>query len=499
MSRKQILKAAQSALNTVSVQAARHDPGAWDLANWMCEHIHTKHGGKYSKYSFEGYEPYLVIANTIHEDEVNWFLKGTQVGFSTFFIALALYTPHWRGLDAAYCLPDKVMIKPFMKTRFGDEQVERDRELKGAYNQHESDLYYDCGPNFLYFLGANVLTEQLSRPLEEIFYQSSLNKEPVPPCVRKAGDEWSIICVKCGRKINRARDGRWVAKYPDREIQSYRIPQLIIPGLQLNRLMARWQRSQAKRSKRAKLHSSCLAIPDAGDLQRITKAHLASLKQDFPMRKQSQWSVGGMDMGDICHIVFFEFADEAYRAIWWQTLDGDNVAESAAALIRSMNCAAFVVDGMPLTTEARKFAYEFPGVVHLSYYRGDAMKEGEREHQGKEYSIITQDREQALDDYCDLFQNTDNPNILFPAHVIEDGRRLDFEESDFAAHHIRGSQKEEVKDARSGKIITKYKKHIPNHYFHAGNYAAAAGALLLNERAAFVGVPPVFGDLFTRG
>lgn len=559
---RDVLKSASAALAAVAIQSSVDE---WAFPEWIVKHITVKHAGRQYPYSFAGFEPYLEIAKNLHNHDENWFLKGTQIGFSTLMIGWNLYLPKWKGLDCGYALPDKVNIKPFMKTRFGKEQIQVSSVLGQYYEEHETELFYSAGQNYVYFLGANVITDTMTRPmeqlsldevtvmdkdmieliqerldaasfgqvngfaremypggpadagyqsgsqnrymficphckyeqnLEDIFYTSSINHEPLPGCVKKVGNDWQIACVKCGRTYPREGNGRWVAQFPNRDINSYRLPQLIFPGMNLNKVMRRWEKSATKKSKRAKLHSSMLGIPDAGDLQRITIDTLRQLKRNYSMQDRADWSVGGMDMGDICYIYFCDFVDDILRVIWWQELDSDCVEEKASELIERMNCALFVMDGMPLTTTARKIAYRFPDIVYLNYYRGNELTEKDADHLGQEYKTLTQDREQALDDYCDLFNPT-RPAIIFPALCYDsDGREVAFEDSVCAMHHIRGSQKDEIQDNKLGKTVFKFKKHIPNHFFHAGNYAATAAALLAKAERSFSGGIPVFGNFF---
>lgn len=559
---KDVLKTASKVLARKSISDKRKSD-EWNFAAFLLENIWVKEAGSVKHYSFNGYEPMLQIVNNMHIHREAWFLKGTQIGFSTMFIGWNLYLPDRRGLDCGYGLPDKVMIKPFMKTRFTKEQIENSPALAAAYETHETELYYDCGSHYLYFLGVNVLSETMSRPmeqlsldevtiiekdaielieerldassfgqlngfaremypggpadagfqsgtqfvyifrcphcrheqnLEELFYKSSLNGDRHPGCVAQINGLWAMVCEKCAKPYSRAGTGAWVAKHPDREVVSYRLPQLLFESKPLDRLMSKWLRSATRKSKRAKLHSSMLAIPDAGDLQRISIDTLRQLKRDYPMQARCEFTVGGMDMGDLCYAVFGTFAgDGTLRTIWWEVIDSDHVVERVSQRIIDLNTMCFVLDGMPLTTEARRIAYAFPDIVYLNYYRGTEMKEDEREHLGNEYKIITQDREDALDSYCDLFNPT-RADIQFPARVIDtNGAEVAFEDSEFAFQHVRGSQKDEVEDNRLGKKIFKFKKHIPNHFFHAGNYMATAAAMLAREEAKFSGVAPIFG------
>ncbi|MFQ5631397.1 MAG: hypothetical protein ACE5I1_21705, partial [bacterium] len=555
----QVLQHAKKAVKNVNISSRKREPEKWDFANWLTGHIKTKHAGRQVKYDFQGYEPFLDIANEIHKYPQNWFLKGTQIGFSTLMIGWNLYLPYWRGYDCGYGLPDKIIVKPFMKTRFGKEQIEGNKDLAWIYNAHESDMYYDCGAHYLYFLGVNVLSEQLTRPIdqisldevtiikkdaietieermdksdfaqlngfarelypggpadqgfqegrqnvrmfkcpacnewqniEEVFYNSSLNGERTPGCVIKIDNDWRIVCVKCQKPYSRAQCGHWVAKHPDRDFNSYRLPQLIFDGMNLNRFMQRWHASHGKKSRRAKRHSSGLAIPDAGDLQRINKDTLAKLTRDYKMQRSARWTVGGMDMGNICWPVFSTQDDgsDLLRTLWFQEVDSDHVFEIVSKLIVDLNCIKFVIDALPLTTEARRLAYAFPGIVVLNYYQGKELQEKEGDHLGKEYDYITQDREQCLDGYCDAL-TPDNPSLVFPKTAFDsDGRETAFEDSTFALHHLRGSQKDEIEDNRLGKKVPQFKKHVPNHYFHSMAYLWTAYCMITQQRNQFVGV-----------
>jgi len=480
-------------------------------------------------------------------------------------IAWNLYLPYWKGLDSGYALPDKVMIKPFMKTRFTEEQIEQNQELQDIYKMHESDLYYSTGRNYIYFLGANVLSEGMSRPmeqlsldevtiiskenielmedrlgaasfgqlngfameiypqgpadegflsgrqnvmlfkcphcnhddqnLEEIFYQSTMDKQITPKCVKQIDGQWQVVCIKCGKPYSRSENGRWVARYPGRDINSWRIPQLIMEGLSLQRMMRRWLKTSNKKAARSHLHATVCAIPDAGDLQGIQKEDLLKLKADYPMRPTARWSVGGCDTGNTCYIVFKGFVDGKIQYLFWAPVDSDRLVETAAKYIRALNCKKFVIDYKPLTPEVRKLQRMFPGIVVAHEYREGGLEEKQKEHEGREYDFVEEEREEALDEYDDLL-TTDPPKVMMPAQVLGDtGGLVDLEDSPFAKHHYKGSQKDEIEDKRLGKKVFKHKKNVENHFYHAGSYAFTAFRLMLKDAAEFTGMIPIFGQL----
>jgi len=555
--RTQILDQTRTIIKNFAVVANRDE---WHFKEWLLKHIRVKSGRNIIPYSFEGYEPYLDVIENVHKYPENWYMKGTQIGFSTWEIGYNLYLPHWKGLDSGYALPTKTMIKPFMKTRFGQEQIELNEALSAAYQMHETDLYYSAGSNFLYFLGANNLEEGMSRPmevisldevtiikpdqiemmedrlgaasfgqlngfameiypqgpteigfesgrqnlmlfkcphcgkdeqiLEEICYESSLAKEDHPRCFKKVDGNWITVCIACNKPYRRAECGRWVAKYPDRDINSYRLPQLIFEAMSINRFMRRWEKTKRHKNKRAHLHCTALAMPDAGDLQGIQKEHIIAAKENYELRKRAEWSVGGCDVGNLCHVVFMDAVSERLRYLWWQEVDSDNMVEILSKLIRQMNCRKFVIDYKPLTNSVRALHDRFPDIVVLHEYREGGLKESEKQHLGADYNFVAEEREEALDDYDDLFDN-ERPGIMLPATV--GGNPI--EDSEFAKQHYKGSQKDEKEDKRLGKKVFKHLAGVANHYYHAGNYGKTAMKLMLGDMKKFMGIAPIFGRL----
>ena len=77
--KREILLATQAALKTVHVQTNRGRIKKDDFPEWLVKYLHYKRGNHISKFSFQGYEPYLPIARQLNQFEEVRVLKGGRV------------------------------------------------------------------------------------------------------------------------------------------------------------------------------------------------------------------------------------------------------------------------------------------------------------------------------------------------------------------------------------------------------------------------------------
>ncbi|UCH11171.1 MAG: phage terminase large subunit family protein [Fidelibacterota bacterium] len=314
-------------------------------------------------------------------------------------------------------------------------------------------------------------------------------EELFPACVKRVDGKWQRICVGCGRPLDIQQAGRWVARHPGRDIEGYRVPQLIIPGVSLGYIMGRWARAQQRRSLLAKFRSSTLALPDAGERQRITAERLTGVLADYPMKNQAEWTVGGADVGDTCHVAFADLTGERLRFVRLEAVSSDRMVAEMSGMITAMGCRCFVIDAKPFRSEVRRLARRHPEVVVLQYFKDQGFGTGTETHEGYTYRTVSEAREDSLDSYCDLF-DPEREGVLFPRY-LGGGDLMD---SEVAAHHLKGSQKVDQMDQRLGKSVPRFRKGVDNHYLMACNNARKALMLLATGRGAQgVGVLPVFG------
>ncbi len=91
-----------------------------------------------------------------------------------------------------------------------------------------------------------------------------------------------LACPACEASLSRSA-GAWRpgGAEPLEGHRSYRISQLAVPAVRLDRIAAKW-RAAARPSDRAKFRCSCLALPDAGESRPIDAALLESLRAASP-------------------------------------------------------------------------------------------------------------------------------------------------------------------------------------------------------------------------
>lgn len=297
-----------------------------------------------------------------------------------------------------------------------------------------------------------------------------------PACIKKIDGEWQRVCIKCGKPYDVEQAGRWIAHYPSRIKEkklSYRIPQLIVPGIALPYVMDRWDKAQQKKSKKAKFNCSTLAKPDGGDLQPINDVVLNRCRDNYSLNLSRGIfpRFAGVDCGDMAHFACFELLpDGRKRWIWFEELDSDEMVERIAnQLWDKLGLSALVIDAKPLRTEARKIAYAHPHEVWVQDFGGKEIKDEQDEHMGKQFLRVTTDRDDSLDEFCDLFAiEQQEPVMLLPRKDADSPPVLDAVEI-----HLKNLRKEKHVDAK-GNTVHKYVKNVANHFGMAMNSAIIA-------------------------
>jgi len=134
----------------------------------------------------------------------------------------------------------------------------------------------------------------------------------------------------------------------------------------------------------------------------------------------------------------------------WEELD---------KLMKKFNVVRCVVDAMPETRNARKFATKHKGRVYICYYN-DNLRDGYRWNDQER--IVSANRTESLD--ASHREITDQ-SILYPAQTHEVMTEF--------AKHLHNVAKKLEEDEQGSKRYN-YVKLGPDHYRHAINYEAMA-------------------------
>lgn len=270
-------------------------------------------------------------------------LKGAQVGMTTLAIGFALYCVIVHRLNVGYFLPDQDFADRFDQTRVrpalrrqGLASIMREGKYKGASPRGLKEFPGRGGSRFLYILGLRDIGNAISIPLDVLIRDEV---DDLPPdnlkwsndridasplaltlnlavgrtpgagihAMYEAGDRrrWRVrcpvcrtesvleenwpgilrgdvlACPSCGGALGRGAGGRWVAGRANRRHRSYRLSQLSIGAVRLERIKAKWAAASLP-SEKARFRCSALAIPDAGDTQPISRELLGKLRDAAP-------------------------------------------------------------------------------------------------------------------------------------------------------------------------------------------------------------------------
>ncbi|MBI3126718.1 MAG: phage terminase large subunit family protein [Candidatus Tectomicrobia bacterium] len=107
-------------------------------------------------------------------------------------------------------------------------------------------------------------------------------EEEWPGVLKEEEGRLLLACPGCGAALS-PRGGRWAAAAPGESggERSYRLSQLAVPAIGLERVAAKWEAARLP-GERARFRCSSLAMPDAGEMQPLTRALFRRLRDDAP-------------------------------------------------------------------------------------------------------------------------------------------------------------------------------------------------------------------------
>ena len=317
------------------------------LARFLASEIRTDAGAFTFRGREALIEPTAALDEVLQNrtpDQTISILKGAQVGMTTLAIGLALYCVIVHRLNVGYFLPDQDFADRFDQTRvrpaLRNEKIAsimRDGKYKGASPKGLKEFPGPGGSRFLYILGLKDIGNAISIPLDVLirdevddlppdnlkWSNDRIDASPLALTLNLAvgrspgagihamyegGDQrrWHVTCPKCraesvleenwpgilragalvcpacGGLLDRGA-GRWEAERVKPRHRSYRLSQLAVGAVRLDRIAAKWAAATLP-SEKARFRCSTLATPDAGDVQPISRELLQKLRTAAPYR-----------------------------------------------------------------------------------------------------------------------------------------------------------------------------------------------------------------------
>lgn len=288
-------------------------------------------------------------------------------------------------------------------------------------------------------------------------------------------EQAELVCADCRRRLD-VRAGEWVATYPDRDIPGFAIPKLLVPGLNLRRLI---NSSQLTRPyQRAAFMNRDLGEPYAADEQRLSREQIERCV-DLSLRPEHAAHtlnpvVMGIDVAGAraLNVSVEEVLDaDRGRKLWVgevEDRDGRSALEQLGQMMRDYHVWMACIDAEPEHRLAMTFAAAFPQQVYRVDYTMPSGGRGDPEPSkiDDEMQHLSVWRTVAIDATIERFRRRDV--VLPPLERLPDDYPTQL------GNAVR------VIEERGGwrPVATFVKLGGPDDYLHAETFCLCARELL---------------------
>jgi len=474
-------------------------------------------------FGFIGHEYLREIYKHHHENMV--FMKGAQIGISTYHLLKALYLTDTKPAKVIYFFPTDRDVSDFSNDR-AKPLIEENDYLRqrvtgidnvGLKQLGISSIYFrgmvsrmkvksvdadyiildeldECPPDNIKFAYDRLLHSQLR-------WKSQLSQPSVPDFgIHKdfeksdqrvwslqcaACNHWNFFnpnepneamefaekflyqnqwhCTKCSRPLQ-VKNQQWIPLQPSRkDIRGYHLTQLYSQIIPVKEIADDIAKAKQKKSYRIRVFNSIFGIPYTDEIrQPITDEVIIAAQSEFGLLPEAQMSYMGVDVGDILHIVVGQdLGDKIQLVHLEQTEDWGRLK----TLMMQFGVWQGIIDAMPYKSSAKQFAREFPERVVLQYFKGSREERGNEleKKEEDELPVIRIGRTESLDDTTEKIRQA---NILFPNPAKLNISQLNAYE--IFKTHLKNLIKDFKEDEKGNKWF-EYKHQVDNHFGMALN------------------------------
>jgi hypothetical protein len=461
-------------------------------------------------------------------------MKAAQCGLSAWAIRLALYSADVLGWTALYTFPTEKELQRFSSRRLRSA-IRGSEHLMSRMPAAAVDSVFQkqVGPGWVELRGTNKPVDYLDADIAIFDEYESSNAENIATAEQRvtgpdsagllrrlgvpaypgsgiaaafeASDArvWNVKCDSCGHwnplrglaafeanvDIDRAevvcadcrtqldvRAGEWVATYPDRDVIGFCVPKLLIPDLDLprlikkSRLTAPYEREMFMNRDLGEAYVSAENRLGVDAVRECVDRELRPL----PALQSDKFVGMGIDVANArpLNVVIGEWlGDGRTRRVFVGQVEGHegrSVLEMLGDLMRAYGVTMAVIDNEPDGWLSRTFAANHPGRV----YRGDYFNPGA--------GARWESRGQNVDDDAGFISLWRSRWIDAALQQFREGRvllpPLDLLPSDYPAH--LGSLVREVTELPNGTTRIQHIRTGADDYAHCEVFLLAAFFLL---------------------
>ncbi|WP_428558520.1 MAG: phage terminase large subunit family protein [Solidesulfovibrio sp. DCME] len=284
--------------------------------------------------------------------------------------------------------------------------------------------------------------EDAARPLER----------GVPDLLWERSDGAVVLrCMRCREGVLDPARGEWVARKPGVTAwRGYQFSQLFSQYVTPAEILHLYRTT----SRMDKLYNYKLGLAYVAANSRITKEQVLKLCGSHGIAASDPGPCYmGVDQGKGLHVTIGRRDGVIVHVGEYRDF------EELDELMNAFHVARCVIDGMPETREARKFAKRFPGRVYLNWYN---------EHQKGDYAWDDKDLKVSVNRTESLDASHE---ALSGGHVVLPAR---CEPVEAFANHAQNTAKKLEEDEESGSRIYVWVRLGPDHYRHSLNYYCIA-------------------------
>lgn len=476
---------------------------------------------KAGKLNFDVFRPQLELYQEGANDKAAVVQKATQIGMSAWAIRWALYHADTKGQTGLYVFPTQRDMYDFSTLRIqplvnGSKYLAARRQPDDPNNKGMMGV----GLGVMVFRGSNSEQGLDSVDIDHIVFDEydTLDHTHIPDAemrvssplspglIRRVGvpsdpdwgisklyDEsdqrvWLVKCGRCGhdqeldfwenvdlvtakRVCSKCRksieadllNGRWVPKFPERDVRGYHMSRLIFAGASMSDAIAMSKKRNPREMK--VFHNKHLGLPFAEASGRLSKEAITAAQREYETAGGAGYAgtnlvTMGVDVAsarDLNVRVSEHISETEKKALFIGTVDSFN---ELALMMDRYKVKMCCVDHLPDGRLAMSFAERFAGRVMLVSYDGtQTARDPEVIKVNEEMRHVRVRRTEAIDATLESIRQQTNllPQNLPEGWVAQMQANVRFSEED-----------------ETGKKVVGYKKRGEDDFLHAEVYDLVA-------------------------